>query len=52
LPSGRLHCPCHNGWFDLATGNVLAGPPTRPLARVRLEVRGGTVYATGIEEAT
>jgi Rieske Fe-S protein len=52
VPSGRLHCPCHNGWFDLATGQVLAGPPPRPLARVWLEVRGGTVYATGMEEAT
>jgi nitrite reductase/ring-hydroxylating ferredoxin subunit len=52
VPTGRLHCPCHNGWFDLATGQVLAGPPTRPLARVRLEVRGGTVYAVGMEDAT
>lgn len=52
VPSGRLHCPCHNGWFDLATGQVLAGPPTRPLARVRLEVRGDTVFAVGMEQAT
>ncbi len=49
VDSGRLHCPCHDGWFDLATGQVLAGPPQRPLARVVLEVRDGTVYATGIE---
>lgn len=48
--SGRLHCPCHNGWFDLETGQVLAGPPQRPLTRVLVEVRGGTVYATGLEE--
>jgi Rieske Fe-S protein len=47
---GRLHCPCHNGWFDLHTGRPVAGPPQRPLPRVRLDVRGGTVYATGIEE--
>lgn len=49
VESGRLHCPCHDGWFDLATGQVLAGPPQRPLARVLLEVRDGTVYATGIQ---
>ena len=47
---GRLHCPCHNGWFDLATGRPLEGPPQRPLPRVRLEVREGTVYATGVED--
>lgn len=50
VESGRLHCPCHEGWFDLATGRPLAGPPRRPLPRVLLEVREGTVYATGIEE--
>jgi nitrite reductase/ring-hydroxylating ferredoxin subunit len=46
---GRLHCPCHNGWFDLATGQPISGPPRRPLPRVRVEVRGQTVYATGVE---
>ena len=51
VPAGRLHCPCHNGWFDLATGQVLAGPPPRPLARVLLEVQGDTVYAVGVEGA-
>jgi Rieske Fe-S protein len=49
---GRLHCPCHNGWFDLETGRPVAGPPQRALPRVLLEVRDGTVYATGVEETT
>ena len=49
---GRLHCPCHNGWFDLETGRPVAGPPQRPLPRVHLEVRGGSVFATGVEEST
>ena len=48
---GRLHCPCHNGWFDLHTGRPLAGPPQRPLPRVLLELRDGSVYATGVEES-
>lgn len=48
---GRLHCPCHNGWFDMQTGRVLAGPPQRALPRVLLSVRNGTVYATGVEES-
>ena len=50
VAEGRLHCPCHNGWFDLRTGNPLAGPPRRALPRVTLEVRGGSVYATGVEK--
>ena len=50
VESGRLHCPCHNGWFDLDTGRPLAGPPRRPLPRVLLEVRGDHVYATGLEQ--
>ena len=49
---GRLHCPCHNGWFDLETGRPLAGPPQRPLARILVVVRGSSVYATGVEEST
>ena len=50
VQEGTLHCPCHNGFFDLETGQPTAGPPRRPLARVTLEVRDGTVYATGLEE--
>lgn len=50
VETGRLHCPCHAGYFDLSTGEVLAGPPRRPLPRIRLDVRDGVIYATGIEE--
>ncbi len=49
---GQLHCPCHNGWFDLHTGRPLAGPPRRALPRITLDVRDGTVYATGVEESS
>jgi Rieske Fe-S protein len=49
---GVLHCPCHEGFFDLASGRPVAGPPRRPLPLVHLEVRGGDVYATGVEERT
>jgi nitrite reductase/ring-hydroxylating ferredoxin subunit len=52
VEAGRLHCPCHNGWFDLHTGRPLAGPPQRALPRVLLEIRDGTVYATGVEESS
>jgi Rieske Fe-S protein len=41
----HLHCPCHNGLFDAATGDVLAGPPTRPLPRIELAIHQGIIYA-------
>ncbi len=46
---GRLACPCHKGYFELATGRPAAGPPRRPLPRITLATRGGVVYATGVE---
>ncbi len=50
IASSQLHCPCHIGIFDLATGRALAGPPRRPLPRIRLDIKNNFVYATGIEE--
>ena len=49
---GVIECPCHNGVFDLATGRPLAGPPRRPLPRIRLERHGDTLYASGVELRT
>ncbi|MGH9320638.1 MAG: ubiquinol-cytochrome c reductase iron-sulfur subunit [Vicinamibacteria bacterium] len=49
VSSGELHCPCHQGIFDLRTGQPIAGPPRRALPRVRLEIREGVVYAVGVE---
>lgn len=42
--STRFRCPCHGGVFD-AEGNVVEGPPPRPLDRVdvRLEDAGRIV---------
>ena len=46
--NGRWHCPCHEGNFDARTGNVISGPPTRPLGRIDLEVRDdGMIWALG-----
>ncbi|HEY8667104.1 MAG TPA: ubiquinol-cytochrome c reductase iron-sulfur subunit [Tepidisphaeraceae bacterium] len=47
-----FHCPCHEGEFDLQTGRALAGPPRRPLPRIKLEIRDDVVYATGVEVST
>ena len=49
---GILQCPCHEGVFDLTTGNPIAGPPTRPLPRIVLDIRGNEIYAVGLETRT
>lgn len=38
-----LVCPCHDGRFDLS-GNVLAGPPPRPLPTYAVSVRAGEIF--------
>ena len=43
----RLECPCHEGAFDVATGDVLYGPPPRALDRIDVEMRDGQVWAIG-----
>ncbi|HET6772383.1 MAG TPA: ubiquinol-cytochrome c reductase iron-sulfur subunit [Acidimicrobiales bacterium] len=45
----ELVCPCHEGGFSAATGDVVFGPPERPLPRITLEVREGTVWAVGMD---
>jgi Rieske Fe-S protein len=42
---GKLHCPCHDGYFDAATGEALAGPPVRPLPLIQLARQNGKIYA-------
>ena len=43
--TSQIWCACHNGLYDLA-GNVVSGPPPRPLEALTVNVRG----ATGQEE--
>lgn len=52
LHHNQLHCPCHEGFFEVATGRPAAGPPRRPLPRIMLEIRDGFVYAVAVEERT
>lgn len=43
--TGTLFCPCHNGRFDLA-GNVLSGPPPRPLDAFEVDISGEDIYVS------
>jgi menaquinol-cytochrome c reductase iron-sulfur subunit len=36
-------CPCHNGEFDV-NGNVISGPPPRPLNRYEVKVENDQLY--------
>jgi menaquinol-cytochrome c reductase iron-sulfur subunit len=46
----RFLCPCHGGVFD-REGEVMAGPPPRPMARFAARVEGGEVFLGGLEDA-
>jgi Rieske Fe-S protein len=45
--TGKLQCPCHEGYFSAEDGRVLAGPPPRPLPRVDIQAKGDELWAMG-----
>ncbi len=38
----QLLCPCHAGTYDLE-GNIVSGPPPKPLPKLPLRVEGETI---------
>lgn len=40
----KLICPCHHAAFNVQTGDVLYGPPERPLPKIDLEVKPDGIY--------
>jgi Rieske Fe-S protein len=43
---GQFFCPCHNAIFD-KEGQVVAGPPPRPLDRYEVKVEDDQLYVLG-----
>ena len=39
----QFFCPCHGAVFDSA-GNVVAGPPPRPMEKLQVKVEDGILY--------
>jgi cytochrome b6-f complex iron-sulfur subunit len=43
--TSQIWCACHNGLYDLS-GNVISGPPPRPLERLVVNQRGDDVVVS------
>jgi cytochrome b6-f complex iron-sulfur subunit len=43
--TSQIWCACHNGLYDLA-GNVVSGPPPRPLERLTVNQRGDDIVVS------
>ncbi|MFZ5922107.1 MAG: Rieske 2Fe-2S domain-containing protein [Chloroflexota bacterium] len=39
-----IECPCHEGFFDPQTGEVVSGPPPAPLEGLETEIVDGLIY--------
>jgi len=42
----KIQCPCHEGAYDPETGEVLQGPPPRPLPQLSVIIRENKIYVT------
>lgn len=43
LPGGVVECPFHGGQFNVRTGEVVAAPPTEPIAVYPVKIEGEDV---------
>jgi len=39
-----IYCPCHDGRYSPVTGDVISGPPPRPLPPYEFQVEGDEIY--------
>jgi len=43
IRDGKLHCPCHDSLYDMATGANVSGPAPAPLTEVPIKVKGKNI---------
>lgn len=46
----KIECPCHHGFFSPDTGEVLQGPPPRPLPQLEVVIKDGKVFVKENEQ--
>jgi len=46
----QIECPCHQGFFNVESGDVIAGPPPRRLPQLEVVVRNEKIYVKGKDE--
>lgn len=46
----QIECPCHKGFFDAMTGQVLAGPPPRALPKLEVFFKENSVFVKSFQE--
>lgn len=42
--TGRIECPCHEGFYDPVDGHVISGPPPFPLKALVVNIIDGDIY--------
>ena len=47
LERNEIECPCHEGYFDPYTGEVISGPPPTALDSLKVEIIDGDIYVGG-----
>ncbi len=49
--NNRIECPCHKGFFNAHTGEVIQGPPPRPLPQLEVVREEGLVYVRSFKNS-
>lgn len=45
----QIECPCHKGYFNAETGNVIQGPPPRALPQLEVITKEGKIFVKAMQ---